>query len=210
MPLGNGDISTNVWVEPSGDLCFYIGKTDTWGEFGQLYKVGKVRVQLSDTSGQPLLVVDPFRWELNLESGAINISTAKGWARLWVDANHPVIHVLAECPEKLHAKVQLEIWRKERRELTDKGERHSLHVNAPYPVYHEQDHNPNTGKNQILWHHHNLTSTWENNLKMQGLDALIETEVDPLLHRCFGGIIASDQLQKNLRTHLKPHLRSAC
>jgi Domain of unknown function (DUF5703) len=29
MPLGNGDIGINAWVETNGDLCFYIGKTDT-------------------------------------------------------------------------------------------------------------------------------------------------------------------------------------
>lgn len=29
MPLGNGDISANVWVEKDGDVVFYIGKTDT-------------------------------------------------------------------------------------------------------------------------------------------------------------------------------------
>src|SRR5258708_37183189 len=31
MPVGNGDIGLNVWTEPNGDLCFYIGKTDAWG-----------------------------------------------------------------------------------------------------------------------------------------------------------------------------------
>ena len=29
MPLGNGDIALNAWVEPGGDLLFYIGKTDS-------------------------------------------------------------------------------------------------------------------------------------------------------------------------------------
>src|SRR5580693_5183646 len=31
MPLGNGDIGLNVWVEPEGDVLFYISKTDAWG-----------------------------------------------------------------------------------------------------------------------------------------------------------------------------------
>ncbi|WP_431209859.1 DUF5703 domain-containing protein [Puia sp. P3] len=31
MPLGNGDIGLNLWVEPGGDLVFYISKTDAWG-----------------------------------------------------------------------------------------------------------------------------------------------------------------------------------
>jgi len=47
MPLGNGDIGVNAWVEKSGDLLFYIGKTDTWSENGRLIKLGKVRVSFS-------------------------------------------------------------------------------------------------------------------------------------------------------------------
>ena len=29
MPLGNGDVGMNAWVEPSGDLVFYVSKTGT-------------------------------------------------------------------------------------------------------------------------------------------------------------------------------------
>ena len=29
MPLGNGDIGINLWVEEDGDLLFYISKTDS-------------------------------------------------------------------------------------------------------------------------------------------------------------------------------------
>jgi len=32
MPLGNGDVGLNLWVEPGGDLVFYISKTDAWGD----------------------------------------------------------------------------------------------------------------------------------------------------------------------------------
>ena len=51
MPLGNGDVGLNVWVEKSGDLVFYISKTDAWsdnvGASKGLPKVGRVRVKLS-------------------------------------------------------------------------------------------------------------------------------------------------------------------
>lgn len=59
MPLGNGDIGLNVWVDPGGDLLFYISKTDAWGgekdsaadswmqQGGVLMKLGLVRVSLS-------------------------------------------------------------------------------------------------------------------------------------------------------------------
>jgi Domain of unknown function (DUF5703) len=29
MPIGNGDITANVWVENGGDLMMYIGKSDS-------------------------------------------------------------------------------------------------------------------------------------------------------------------------------------
>ena len=47
MPLGNGELGINLWVEPSGDLLFYLSRTDSWSETGRLLKLGKVRVSLS-------------------------------------------------------------------------------------------------------------------------------------------------------------------
>jgi len=46
MPIGNGDIGLNVWVEEGGDLLFYISKTDAWSENARLLKLGRVRVKL--------------------------------------------------------------------------------------------------------------------------------------------------------------------
>lgn len=194
MPLGNGDIGVNVWVEPSGDLLFYIGKTDSWGELGQLYKVGRVRVRLL-ADGVPLLAGDAFRWTLHLEEGAVVVRTEQGEARLWVDANHPNIHVLATDSSALTGEVSLEIWRTARRELSAK-ENHCLHDNSPYPVFHEADRLLELSGAELAWCHHNATSSWSANLSMQGLDALINTEEDPLLHRTFGGVIRGENLVK--------------
>ena len=38
MPLGNGDIGLNAWVDKNGDLLFYIAKSDAWCENGRLVK----------------------------------------------------------------------------------------------------------------------------------------------------------------------------
>jgi len=89
MPIGNGDIGLNVWVEPSGDLCFFLGKTDAWDESGRLLKLNKVRIKF-----QPAL--DPkasFRWELKLGEGLIEIRDQNTTVSVWVDANHPVVQV---------------------------------------------------------------------------------------------------------------------
>ena len=192
MPLGNGDIALNAWVEPSGDLLFYIAKTDTWGEFGQLYKVGRIRVSLR-VNDVPLFPGANFCWTLKLENGAILVQTDRGEAKLWVDANQPAIHLLARGPAGLRGTVKLEIWRTAQRELAE-NEKHGLHMGSPYPVFHEADHLFDAGNDELAWCHHNRTSSWANNLAMQGLEALIRDEDDPLMHRTFGGVIRGKNL----------------
>jgi len=34
MPIGNGDLAANVWMEPNGDLVFYLSKSDAWSGNG--------------------------------------------------------------------------------------------------------------------------------------------------------------------------------
>ena len=47
MPLGNGEVGINLWVEENGDLLFYISRSDSFSEIGRLLKVGKIRVTLT-------------------------------------------------------------------------------------------------------------------------------------------------------------------
>src|SRR5271170_5321956 len=75
MPLGNGDIGLNVWVETNGAVDFYIGKTDAWGDNVQgdqgLMKVGGVRIAMN-----PNLLPSgaPFSQVLLLDEGQIQIT----------------------------------------------------------------------------------------------------------------------------------------
>lgn len=113
MPLGNGDIGVNVWVEPNGDLVFYIGKTDAWnqdvhGDEG-LMKIGGVRVSLDPS---PLIKEGLFRQTLSLRTGEIRITENEAQLRVWVDANNPVIRVEVKSPEPVSVKVSLYNWRK--------------------------------------------------------------------------------------------------
>ena len=62
MPIGNGEIGANVWVEENGDLLFYLSKTDAWSENGRLLKLGKVRVALAPN---PLQQGGTFRQTLD-------------------------------------------------------------------------------------------------------------------------------------------------
>ena len=73
MPLGNGDIGLNAWVEPSGDLLFYISKTDAWGDNARLLKVGRVRVAVD-----PPLPTEAFCQTLRLGEGAMEAVFGEG------------------------------------------------------------------------------------------------------------------------------------
>ena len=70
MPLGNGDIGLNLWVEPDGDLLCYLSKTDAWCGTGRLLKLGRLRVSLDPN---PFRAGLPFRQTLRLREGEIEI-----------------------------------------------------------------------------------------------------------------------------------------
>ncbi|MDD5707514.1 MAG: DUF5703 domain-containing protein [Kiritimatiellae bacterium] len=113
MPLGNGDIGLNVWVEPAGDVLFYISKTDAWNAWnteGDLVKLARVRVSLD-----PPLSAETARQELSLADGSIQISgrmgSTNGAVRIWVDANRPVIWVESSSTDPLGISATVELWR---------------------------------------------------------------------------------------------------
>ena len=205
MPVGNGDIGLNVWVEENGDICFYIGKTDSWGDNGRLLKVGKVRVRCTPS------IVSPgtrFRQELDLKTGTIQISS-KGKAggkdvdlnfQLWVDANNPVIHLTHDCSVPVSMTANIELWRTEPYslpglEVSDLMEDRSKPGSLHEPVIVEPDRLITNSKDYIGWYHHNKKSVgFDMNMKLQGLsDYPID---DPILHRTFGAIITGTKARK--------------
>jgi len=196
MPIGNGDVGLNLWVEPSGDLVFYLSKTDAWSENCRLLKLGRVRVKLTPN---PLVNGAPFRQTLRLRQGEIEIVAGEGDAavtiRAWVDANRPVVRVEAVSEKKFDVEVGLEVWRTEKRQLTGK-EVHSaygLH-GGPEPVHCFPDTVLPPQEDRLVWYHRNESSIWADNLEHQGLEGFIAKSSDPLLHRTFGGCIRGEGL----------------
>ncbi|MEN8248182.1 MAG: DUF5703 domain-containing protein [Bacteroidota bacterium] len=204
MPIGNGDIGLNVWVEENGDICFYIGKTDSWGDNGRLLKVGKVRVKCEPAIVSP---GSQFRQELDLQSGTIRISTNRNIQdkqvdfnlQLWVDANHPVIHLSHESQVPVSMSATIETWRKEPfslpwigvgdllREKNKPGELHE-------PVIVEPDHILKKSDDYIGWYHHNKKSVgFDLTNQLQGLSDYFKE--DPILHRTFGAIITGTKAE---------------
>jgi len=198
MPLGNGDIGVNAWVEESGDLLFYIGKTDAWSENGRLLKLGKIRVSFS-----PNLVAGDisFLQELQFRKGQWIVEMGNGNDRrkicMWVDANRPVVHVEIKGDKNFEALVHFEPWRTTRRAARE-DEMHSFYSYMNYDgnIFIEPDKVLDLPEGQIVWYHHNERSVYKETMLLQGLDSLIEEEKDPLLHRTFGGLVRGKNLVK--------------
>jgi hypothetical protein len=200
MPLGNGDICLNAWVEPNGDLVFYISKTDAWDDNARLVKVGKVRVHLEPS---PFAAgAKNFRQTLCLRDATMRVEAGDGAGRsrlqVWVDANGPVVHVTAETAEPTEATASVELWRTERVEYRQL-ECSDIMTNAPpgvrQPTIIESDTVLKDQKDRIGWYHHNVKSFGPKILAdIQGLAGF--KQADPLMGRTFGAIIQADKGQR--------------
>jgi hypothetical protein len=197
MPLGNGDIGINAWVEANGDLVFYLSKTDAWSENGQLLKLGQVRVSLSPNPFNG----NTFLQELRLPTGEIIVRYGTADIRLWIDANHPVVQVEIDSKIPVQASISLWSWRKSHRPITGKESRvvwgigeSAYDPSCAGPLYQEPDTVITDEANRISWYHHNTYSIWKTNLELEALGDYVKTGTDPLLNRTFGATIMGEGL----------------
>jgi hypothetical protein len=202
MPIGNGDIGANVWVEEGGDLLFYISKTDSYSENVRLLKLGKLRIRFSPN---PFEEGCTFRQELDLRNGILSIRSSNHQEqrsldlRFWVDANNPVIRVSGNLSAASSVEVILELWRMERTEAQDADrsfsgllDRDSENGGFAYPVYVEPDSIVTGRGNSILWYHRNRQSgpsIWEETLRVQDLEGFMAESADPLRGLTFGALV---------------------
>ena len=202
MPLGNGDITANVWVEKDGDLLMYIGKSDTWSAGTRLLKVGRVRINISPN---PFTENARYTKVLNLHKGEIDITAGdrnnEVKIKVWIDANHPVIRVEATSNRQISINSATELLRPE--PFTLPRGNHSLtqsfrgFENGPVRPSESADvlvSNPN----HVQWYHRNETSLYSAILHYQNVPELAEKYPDPYIHRTFGAIMkGSDMTAKN-------------
>jgi hypothetical protein len=197
MPIGNGDIGLNVWVEAGGDLLFLIGKTDTWDENSINLKLGRIRLAFQPN---PFAAGTPFRQTLNLRKGEIEIVAAGTTIRLWVDANRPVIHVETESEHPLELMAALETWRTEpypiKTQTSDLFKR--LGAPDPHPTIISPDQVLADAAHRVVWCHHNERRDPDGyavNMRLQGLGSFLSQMPHPLLGRTFGAAMEGEGLE---------------
>jgi len=115
MPLGNGDIGLNLWTEENGSLDFYLSKSDAWSEEPNgalgLMKYGGVRVCIS---GKRSWNPKSFQQKLHLAQAEIEVNDEEVHVVVWVEAEHPVVHVSVQSVDPVTVQVSLLNWRTEK------------------------------------------------------------------------------------------------
>ena len=187
MPLGNGDIGLNAWVESNGDLVFYVSKTNAWDENARLCKVGRVRVKFDP----PLSAATAFQQELKLRDGMIEITSeardSELRLRLWVDANQPLVRLEAQSGIEVSCRAEVELWRLRERPF---GPDDSHSGNGLGQLDFKATITPDvvvaSPEPAVVWYHRNKRSIYDAVLKTENLGTLIGKFPDPLLSHTFG------------------------
>lgn len=192
MPLGNGDITANVWVENGGDLMLYIGKSDTWSEGTRLLKLGRTRIHFSPN---PFAAGQPFNQTLDFYHGKIDITAGQPASpvnvRLWIDANQPVIRIEATGAQAFTMTCSNEIWRSSAYKPNGSESAASSWrgVNTGWT---ETADAALSLSDRLVSYHRNASSQFQNILAGENLSGQWTNFADPYINRTFGMTIKGD------------------
>jgi hypothetical protein len=209
MPLGNGDVALNVWVDNgSGDLIFYVAKSDAFDSNSFQVKVRSCaelfqqRISCSCCGfqvGRVIVSLDPPLWSagmtgytqtLNVAEASISITTNQYSVQVFADANSDTVYVSANSSngQAFSITASIDIYRNA-----------TVPANTEQSCYNYLDNpdtvvNSTTGAlaNAVVWYHRNLYLNATNNfyndtMWPQGVNP--DTIADPFINKTFGGAI---------------------
>lgn len=199
MPLGNGELGMNVWVEKGGDLLFYLSRTDAMSEANRLMKLGRIRVKLTPN---PFREGMPFTQKLLLDEGCIEISAGSPGEevifKLFMDPAAEVAYLTYDGQEKRQLSVTAESWRREPHVL-QQGESLSAWTTQPLPADLKITESADVflpEKGALSWYHANESSVYDLTMRHQGKEALSENFPNPITGRIFGVYVTGEGLTK--------------
>jgi hypothetical protein len=189
MPIGNGDIGANVWVDSTGTLSLYLSKTDAMSGIGRLLKIGRLDIRCSPN----ILGSGTYVQELRLRDGIVAIEAVAGGHKLHmecrVDANTPFIRIDGRCDTAVSIDVRNHVWRTKARPLVGK-ERHSGYGVAYGPdAWMTETDTVLSMPGAIAWAQENRTSIWQLTLDNQHIGGYNRIGKDPLLGQRFGAAV---------------------
>lgn len=191
MPIGNGDITANVWVENNGgDLVMYLGKSDAWSEGTRLLKIGRIRLRFLPN---PFASGSPFNQTLNFYNGEIDITAGQSgsqvFLRIYADANQPVIRILATGQQTFTLSCSNEIWRTTALPMNSTNSDSFRGVAGATPAPSESADQVVSLPDRLMWYHQNSSSYFGTLFNAENLKGYPGDYSDPWTNRIFGAAI---------------------
>jgi alpha-L-fucosidase 2 len=211
MPIGNGDITANVWAENNGgDLMLYIGKSDSWSEATRLLKVGRVRFHFSPN---PFAAGQPFSQTLDFYHGELDITAGQSGSqvslRIYVDANQPVIRILASGQQNFTMSCSNEIWRTYTQQMNSTNQDSFRGVTGAPTTPSETADQAVSLPDRLVWYHQDASSYFGALFNAENLSGYSGSYSDPWAGHIFGAtilatnfsIVNGQELQSGLGTN---------
>lgn len=195
MPIGNGEVGANVWVETNGDLVFYLSRTDSWSETGELYKLGRVRVSFNPS----IVSGEDFRQVLDLADGRIRLHGAGMNLSFWIDSEQPVIRIAGHSRDGVSVTAKAEVWRDRQERITPEMASRCCWSISGFPdsvVFYRYPDDIIDAKDAVMVRHHNSCSSYDITLDLQGIELENRSDYDPFKDRCFGFRMEGRDLEK--------------
>ncbi|MGN0230140.1 MAG: DUF5703 domain-containing protein [Muribaculaceae bacterium] len=187
MPIGNGEVGANVWMEDNGNLMFYLSRTDAWAENSELIKLGRVRIAM-----HPALTGSDVQFEqrLDLERGMISVNMSKGERKaelsFWVDSKLPVVYIDGSSNFDMQVVATPEIWRTQTRVIDNPNAYFNLQRCPDDGFLTTYADSVASRDGHLVVYHRNEHSVFPYVMKHQHLDDDLSRFADPIMHRTMG------------------------
>jgi alpha-L-fucosidase 2 len=199
MPLGNGHFAANVRARPDGAVELLLSAPDANDINGILLKLGRLLITLDP----PPRADVGFTQTLSLEDATIQIAHADDvTVHLWFDeqTTAAVVNISSSVPRRVL--VSLDWYRSSARTITTQtGDLFkNLEGKDPFPTVIDADHVVEIDERTMAWCHHNTAhdpDPYEVNMRLQGLDGLLDAVPHPLRGRVFGCAVEGDDMRRD-------------
>lgn len=181
LPIGNGDIGANVWIDEERKINLLLSKTDALSELTRPLKLGLVKIGFSN---EIFNSENKFSSTLLLQDGCIYITVETNRLKInvYIDAYNPAIRFGFEADFETNISVEAVIWRTN---ATVDNTSYLLNY-VPESERIESADVVCSEENSLAWYHHNSTSCMNYLLKNIDLEKAVGKFDDPILGMTFG------------------------
>jgi hypothetical protein len=197
LPLGNGEVCANVWVQSDG-LHFYLARSDALTELDRTVKLGEYVVSITPN---PFEHARSIRQELNLPTGHFEVSAkttdSTFRAVFFIDSQSDAAFLRIESNIPRAISVETRFWRTASRGAnapgtTLWGDEDPTHVPDIAAVTESAD-VLQVVRDGVLLHHHNGESVVASIARLHGLADVLDVIPDLIIGRTFGTFTSVDR-----------------